>query len=51
MVPTEPPQSLSGIISSEEKLVEKPGLDLLVELGWTHAELGPVISLGAAILP
>ena len=44
MVPSAPQQSLSGVITSEEKLVEKPGLDLLVELGWTHAcdeEPGP----------
>jgi type I restriction enzyme R subunit len=32
-------QSLSGVITSEDKLVERPGLDLLVELGWTHADL------------
>src|SRR5215831_256516 len=32
-------KSLSGIITSEDKLVEKPGLDLLVELGWTHVNL------------
>jgi type I restriction enzyme R subunit len=31
--------SLSGTISSEDKLVEKPGLDLLVELGWVHSNL------------
>jgi len=32
-------QSLSGAITNEDTLVEKPGLDLLVELGWTHADL------------
>jgi type I restriction enzyme R subunit len=31
--------SLSGVITSEAGLVEKPGLDLLVELGWSHADL------------
>ena len=31
--------SLSGIITSEGGLVEKPGLDLLVELGWRHTNL------------
>jgi type I restriction enzyme R subunit len=46
MVSSASQQSLSGVITSEGKLVEKPGVDLLVELGWTHAELGPVISLG-----
>ncbi|QOZ07310.1 type I restriction endonuclease subunit R [Bradyrhizobium sp. CCBAU 51765] len=34
-----PQNSLSGIITSEDKLVEKPGLELLVDLGWTHADL------------
>ena len=34
-----PPKSLSGVITSEDKLVERPGLDLLVELGWTHGNL------------
>jgi len=38
MVPAAP-RSLSGTITSEDKLVETPGLDLLVELGWTHANL------------
>ena len=52
MVPAAPPpKSLSGVITSEDKLVEKPGLDLLVELGWTHAnlmkeELGPTNATG-----
>src|SRR5437588_13119538 len=39
MLPVAPHKSLSGVITSEDKLVEKPGLDLLVELGWTHAHL------------
>ena len=39
MVPAAPQKSLSGVITSEDGLVEKPGLDLLVELGWTHANL------------
>jgi type I restriction enzyme, R subunit len=39
MVPAVSQKSLSGVITSEDKLVEKPGLDLLVELGWTHANL------------
>ncbi|MET4425680.1 type I restriction enzyme R subunit [Bradyrhizobium sp. RT3a] len=39
MPPSGPQTSLSGAISSEDKLVEKPGVDLLVELGWTHADL------------
>lgn len=39
MVPSAPQKSLSGVITSEDKLVEKPGLDLLMELGWTHADL------------
>jgi len=34
-----PPKSLSGVITSEDALVEKPGLDLLVELGWTHGHV------------
>jgi hypothetical protein len=36
MVSTLPQKSLSGVITSEDKLVEKPGIDLLVELGWIH---------------
>ena len=36
MIPPAPQKSLSGAITSEDRLVEKPGLDLLVELG-----LGP----------
>jgi type I restriction enzyme, R subunit len=39
MRPPGSPRSLSGVITSEDKLVEKPGLDLLVELGWTHADV------------
>jgi type I restriction enzyme R subunit len=39
MPPSVPHTSLSGVITSEDKLVEKPGVDLLVELGWTHADL------------
>jgi type I restriction enzyme R subunit len=31
--------SLSGAITSEGGLVEKPGLDLLVELGWSYVDL------------
>src|SRR5206468_2935652 len=51
MVPPAPQKSLSGVITSEDILVEKPGLDLLVELGWTHAdlfgeELGPASPTG-----
>jgi type I restriction enzyme R subunit len=45
MVPSAPQQSLSGVITSEEKLVEKPGLELLAELGWTIGDLGAAISL------
>ena len=37
MAPSAPQKSLSGVITSEDGLVETPGLDLLVELGWTHA--------------
>jgi type I restriction enzyme, R subunit len=39
MVPSVPQKSLSGVITSEDKLVEKPGLDLLVALGWIHNDL------------
>ena len=39
MSPAAPQKSLSGVITSEDGLVEKPGLDLLVELGWTHGNL------------
>ncbi|RWM77191.1 MAG: type I restriction endonuclease subunit R [Mesorhizobium sp.] len=34
-----PQKSLSGAITSELGLVEKPGIDLLAELGWTHQDL------------
>lgn len=34
-----PRKSLSSVITSEDGLVETPGLDLLAELGWTHANL------------
>jgi type I restriction enzyme, R subunit len=51
MPPKASPQSLSGAITSEEKLVEKPGLDLLLELGWSHSsmfkeEIGPTNPTG-----
>ncbi len=39
MSPPAPQKSLSGVITSEDELVEKPGLELLVELGWTHVDL------------
>src|ERR1035437_7443079 len=39
MSPMASQQSLSGAITSEHRLVEKPALDLLVELGWSHANL------------
>ena len=39
MVSLVPQKSLSGVITSEDKLIEKPGLDLLEELGWKHANL------------
>jgi type I restriction enzyme, R subunit len=32
-------QSLSGVVTSEDALVERPGLDLLKELGWSHSNL------------
>ncbi|MGQ4274699.1 type I restriction endonuclease subunit R [Terrihabitans sp. B22-R8] len=34
-----PSKSLSGVITSEDGLVETPGIDLLEELGWTHVTL------------
>ncbi len=34
-----PSQSLSGTIASEKALVEGPAIDLLVALGWNHANL------------
>jgi len=33
------PPSLSGAITSEDGLVETPGIELLEELGWVHADL------------
>ena len=39
MCPAARYQSLSGVITSEDRLVETPGLDLLTELSWTHANL------------
>ncbi len=39
MSPGDARKSLSGAITSELGLVEKPGIDLLVELGWTHQDL------------
>ena len=39
MPPVVPQTSLSSVITSEDKLVEKPGLDLLAELGWSHTNL------------
>ena len=39
MAPTNQQKSLSGVITSEDGLVETPGLDLMQELGWTHANL------------
>lgn len=32
-------KSLSGVITSEDSLVETPGIELLVKLGWTHVDL------------
>ena len=32
-------QSLSGLVASEDSIVEKPALALLQELGWTHVDL------------
>jgi type I restriction enzyme, R subunit len=39
MSPAVPQQSLSGAITSEDELIETPGLELLEELGWKHANL------------
>src|SRR5688572_6461384 len=39
MTPVSPQKSLSGAITSELGLVEKPGIELLVDLGWTHRDL------------
>lgn len=51
MTPASSGKSLSSVITSEDELVETPGLDLLEELGWTRAdlmdeELGPNNSTG-----
>jgi type I restriction enzyme R subunit len=39
MSPPVPQASLSATITSEGGLIEKPGLDLLEELGWKHVNL------------
>jgi type I restriction enzyme, R subunit len=39
MSPAPPQQSLSAAITSEDELIERPGLDLLEQLGWKHANL------------
>ncbi len=39
MTPPPPLQSLTGAITSEGGLVERPGLDLLAAMGWTCANL------------
>lgn len=39
MSPASPSKSLSSAITSEIKLVERPGLELLGGLGWTHQDL------------
>ena len=36
---TPPQKSLSAAITSEGGLIERPGLDLLEELGWEHVNL------------
>src|SRR5690348_3360144 len=51
MSPGGQPKSLSGAITSELGQVEKPGIELLVELGWSHQDLmkeepGPFNSTG-----
>jgi type I restriction enzyme R subunit len=61
MSPATPQPSLSAVITSEDGLIEKPGLDLLIELGWKHANLmqeepGPAnptgrLSLRELVLP
>jgi type I restriction enzyme R subunit len=61
MPPSGQPKSLSGAISSEVGQVEKPGIELLQELGWTHLDLmqempGPTnptgrLSLRETVLP
>lgn len=49
--PLAPPGSLASVITTEGGLIEKPGLDLLQELGWQHTNLmseepGPLNSTG-----
>src|SRR5262249_30199928 len=39
MPPAAPQHSLSAAITSESGLIETPGLELLEELGWKHANL------------
>jgi type I restriction enzyme, R subunit len=39
MSPVAPQSSLSAAITSEDELIETPGLELLEDLGWTHANL------------
>lgn len=39
MTPAGQGKSLSSVITSEDGLVETPGLELLEQLGWTHANL------------
>jgi type I restriction enzyme R subunit len=39
MSPSSSGKSLASAITSEDGLVETPGLELLTELGWTHAHL------------
>jgi len=39
MTPAGSGKSLSSVITSEDELVETPGLDLLEELGWSRADL------------
>src|ERR1700687_1879188 len=51
MSPSVPNKSLSSAITSEGRLVETPGLDLLAELGGTHADVfneepGPMSATG-----
>jgi type I restriction enzyme R subunit len=53
MSPPASQNSLSGAITSENALIEKPGLDLLEELGWQHTSLlheapGPANPTGRA---
>ena len=39
MSPADFSKSLSSVITSEDGLVETPGIELLEQLGWTHANL------------